>query len=604
MSSKTEGPDKPQSQRPGETTVAGTAAAAGGGAKKPYATLDLKAVEVKEAGKAGDPVKAEPGKNETGKSGEKPSAILTGAQPPKAGEAKPTAATSKEPGAETTKSEASKPNVGKPEAAKAARPAAPQAVAAEAQKRGGAGIGGFFTHLAAGVVGGFLALLGADTIGQKVLPELGLPAPSSALTETTQQLQARIAALEAQAKKPATDSVTAQKLAAAETRLAKLEAAQTDTAKRIAETQKLAEGAANKGGSETADARIGKLEEKINTLVTAAGTEPEKAARIPALALVTGKISDLEATTTNQLAALRKSVGEQIDARVAAVAEASEQARSGTQRLDRDVAGLKADTARLKSDSDRMAVGLKTAQDDVAAAKGAIDTLRSSVEQGFKTAAKPADVSAAVAPVVNKLNALEGSVDSVVKSEQSRKANAERIVLSLELGNLKRVLDRGAPYAAELAEVKKASAGKIDLSALDRYKDSGVATLADLTREFRAVANAVLDADAEQAAGGSIVDRLLAGAKSVVHVRKVGGDVNGSGVEAQLARMENALKDGRLGAVIEEGQTLPPKAAAPAQEWFAKVEARGKVDRAIATVDQSLKASLAAAPEANDTSKK
>ncbi len=596
MNSKNDGPDK-STPRPAEQPAAGGAS----GPKKPYATLDLKATEVKTgqpadaAAKTGETPKTDPAK-----ASEKPGAVLTGAQP-KPGEAKQSDVKPADPKAAAAGAPASTSKPAAPAAKADAKPAAPKPADATAEaKRNGAGVGSFFTHLAAGVVGGFLALLGADTVGQKLLPELGLPAPTAALNETTAQLQKRLAALEAKSAQPAD---AAQKLAAAEGRIAKLEEARGEAVKLATEARTLAQSAA-KQGSEAADGRLGKLEEKLANLVAAATNDPQNAGRIPALAAITGKLSDLESTMANQIGAVRKSMGEQIDSRMNAVSEASEQARSGVQRLDRDVASLKADTARLKSDTDRIAVGLKTAQDDIATAKTGIDGLRSDTDARMKAAAKPADVSAAVAPVASKLSQLEGSIESVVKSEQSRKANAERIVLSLELGNLKRVLDRGAPFAAELGEVKKAAGGKIDLAALERYKDKGVPTLAELTRDFRSVANAVLDADAEQAAGGNIVDRLLAGAKSVVRVRKVGTDAGASGTEASLARIDAALKDGRLGAVVEEAAKLPPKAMPPAQDWLAKVEARNNVDRAISAVEASLKASLAAAPEASDTVKK
>jgi hypothetical protein len=597
MNSKNDGPDK-TNPRPADQP----AGSGSGGPKKPYATIDLKATEVKTgqpaeaAAKTGETPKADPAK-----ASEKPAAVLTGAQP-KPGEAKQPDAKPADPKAAAAAASA-KPAAptAKADVKADAKPAAAKPAEATADaKRSGAGVGSFFTHLAAGVVGGFLALLGADTVGQKLLPELGLPAPTAALSETTAQLQKRLAALESKSALPADAT---QKLAAAEGRIAKLEEARGEAAKLATEARTLAQSAA-KQGSEAAEARIAKLEEKLASLVAAATSDPQNAGRIPALAAITGKLGDLETTFANQIGAVRKSIGEQIDGRMTAVSEASEQARSGVQRLDRDVATLKSDTARLKSDTDRIAVGLKTAQEDIATANSGIDGLRSDTDARMKAAAKPADVSAAVAPVASKLSQLEGSVESVVKSEQIRKANAERIVLSLELGNLKRVLDRGAPFATELAEVKKAAGGKIDVAALERYKDKGVATLADLTRDFRGVANAVLDADAENAAGGNVVDRLLAGAKSVVRVRKVGTDAGASGTEASLARIEAALKDGRLGAVIEEAAKLPPKALPPAHDWLAKVEARNNVDRAIGAVEASLKASLAAAPEATDTVKK
>ena len=82
-------------------------------------------------------------------------------------------------------------------------------------------------------------------------------------------------------------------------------------------------------------------------------------------------------------------------------------------------------------------------------------------------------------------------------------------MLSLELGSLKRAVDSGRPYAAELDLVRKAAGGSMDLSALERNKDTGVPTLADLERSFRPVMNGVIDAAANSLAAAA---RGLSGA--------------------------------------------------------------------------------------------
>ena len=58
------------------------------------------------------------------------------------------------------------------------------------------------------------------------------------------------------------------------------------------------------------------------------------------------------------------------------------------------------------------------------------------------------------------------------------------------------------------------------------------------------------------------------------------------------ARMEQALAEGKFTAVLEQVQHLPPEALQAAEAWLAKVEARAAVDRAIASVEDQLKASL------------
>lgn len=466
-------------------------------------------------------------------------------------------------------------------------------------KPSGGGFGRLLSHLAAGVVGGFLALLLADSLG----PRFGL---STGTPPVVSELQQRLTAAEqAIRERPTAQTATAaveQKLADVEGRLARLDEinrAVSDVSEAQArlsgETKALGERIGQGPSSEVTE-RVAKLEQLLATLTAAAGSE--EPGRIPQLAAITGKLADLEATIPNQITELRKSLSEELETRLAQSAEASEAARSATLRMDRELATAKADLARLsqraealKSTDDRLEQALRAVQEEAGSLRSSVDGLKSELASQLKSVARAQDVTAAVAPVEGRIAALEQSVQGVVKSEEDRRSNAERIVLALELGNLKRALDRGGSYAAELSEVSKIGAGKIDLEALDRYRDQGVPTSADLAREFRPVAHAVIDA-ASVPADASTLDRLLLGAKSVVRVRRTEHRPDDKSVEAIVARMEDALADGKLADVLSEAQQLPPKAAEPAEAWLAKVEARAAVDRALASVEDQLKASL------------
>ena len=601
MTGKKEGPGK-------DDVRAGDAAQP----KKPYATIELKATEVDtrdarpaaasaaaastapSAGQAGPPSGAQSGSSSAGAA----SASATGAKPadtkpaavaPKPGDVKAAAATASP---STSSSSSSSPSPS---------PSPVPPTAAAPRRPGGAG--GFLSHMAAGVAGGFLALLGADAVTPH-LRDLGLTIGGG--SSATAVVDQRIAALERGLAKPAGPAPEiVQKLAAAEAKLAKLDdlagrlaATASAQEKLAADSQALADKLARQTPADEAVSRVAKLEDRLAVMAAAAENNPA-AGRVPQLAAITGKVADLETTLNNQLGAIRKSVAEQIESRVTVIAEGAEAAKSGTVRMDRDVSALKAESTRLgtrmeamKADGDRLAETVRGVQAETGGVRSALDGFRADVDQKLKSLARPTDVSAAVSPVATKLSALEQNLQAVVKSEDDRKANAERIVLSLELANLKRVLDRGQKYAAELAEVKKASGGRIDLAALERHKDQGVATAADLTREFRPVVSAILDAESDPVDGG-VVDRLWAGAKSVVRVRKVAHTPGDKSVEAVVARMEQALKDNRLADVVSEAKALPPKAQAPAEAWLAKVDARAAVDRALTAVESQLKSSLA-----------
>ncbi|MGE0629400.1 MAG: COG4223 family protein, partial [Hyphomicrobiaceae bacterium] len=156
-----------------------------------------------------------------------------------------------------------------------------------------------------------------------------------------------------------------------------------------------------------------------------------------------------------------------------------------------------------------------------------------------------------------------------------------------------RAVARGTPFAADLAELSNVAGSKLDLSALERYKNSGVPSTVELTREFHNTANAIIDADS-QTKDASWTDRLLAGAKSIVKVRRVDAPADDNSAEAIVARMEKSLKSERLGDVLIEAAKLSPKAAQPARGWLDKIGARAAVERAMARIEDDLKQSLGA----------
>jgi hypothetical protein len=467
-------------------------------------------------------------------------------------------------------------------------------------------VGGFFgtlTHLAAGVVGGALVLFGADPIekqfGLKLTPTAEVPA----------EVTSRLAAVEkAAAVKPVVDlSALEAQIASAQARLAEMDALKSQVTDLTEAQAKLAKAATEipTGGAEASSEavdglkdRMAKLEETFRTLSGATGPDGNKNA-IARLATISGKLSDLERTLNNQLEALRKTVMTELETRVAKTAEASAAAQAGTERIDRELATVKTNAARLtqraetlKAANDRLADLVRAVQEQSAKLETELEGLKGDVQQGFKTVARPKDLTAAIAPVEQKLSALDSQLETIVKREGARKENAQRIVVALELGNLKRVLDRGGPFAAELEAVAKAADGKIDLGALEKFQSSGVPTSAGLANEFRTLAFQAINAEDAKASEDGVLNRFLSSAKSIVKVRRTEFAPDDTSTEAIVARVEKLLVDGNLSGAFEQSKALSKEARAPIEGWLSRLEARANVDRAIAELERQLKASL------------
>jgi len=533
--------------------------------KRPHATLDLKATDVTPesaaAARPGEPAPA------TGKA----AAAAPTAKTAGAGDTKGSDAKSAAPGA-------------------AAKPGATSATVKPTVVRSG---GGLFSHLLAGIAGGVLAIAVADWAA----PRLGIATPSQVLQLRTSELQQRLVTLE----KKATSGDVAAQLKAAEDRVAALEGQTSkiaaDQTQFSADTKTNLDKLSSQSLAATTEQRLKALDGRLELIAKAASEG--KGGSTAQAAAISGKLAEVQGTLSQQIDDVRKSVPQNVEPRLAKLDEQTVSIQDQGKRVDGDLNTLRTDAARLnqrletlKADSDRAVATLTVLKEEAARLTSEFAEVKATVGAQVK-----GGVGEAITPVANKLSALEQGLQSVVKSEEDRRLNAERIVVSLELANLKRLVDSGQGYADGLSEVRKAAGGKLNLDALDRFKDSGVPTIAELQKSFRPVANAMVDAAVTPSEGG-VVDKIVAGAKSIVRVRNLNPSPDDKSVDAIVARMQAALADGHLGDVLSQAAALPEPASAPARDWFANVSARHSVDKAIGDIESQLKTSLtrAAAP--------
>jgi hypothetical protein len=303
------------------------------------------------------------------------------------------------------------------------------------------------------------------------------------------------------------------------------------------------------------------------------------------LTALTAKISELETSLSAEIAKVQETAPTDLNQRLATLSEASESVTTDLARITQRIETLNADSERIQK-------ALQAAQEETGRVSSALREVRATLDKQANTFARTADVEAAVTPVTGLISKIEGNLAGVLKNEVERRAQTERIVVALELGNLKRAVERGQPFAAELEAVKTASGGSLDLKALAPFKESGVPTLADLKEQGRPVLLAAID-EAAIAPDSSVWDRMMAGAKSVVRIRKVDAEPDEVSTEAIVARIEKSLEEGRLGDVLAETDKLPPQSSEKLADWRTKVAARHSVEQAIAATESELKAALA-----------
>lgn len=300
----------------------------------------------------------------------------------------------------------------------------------------------------------------------------------------------------------------------------------------------------------------------------------ERSGANPAAAELADRLAKLE----NAITALSASAG----------GDGREVVRAGLDRFQREIAGAKADAGRL-------AERLERSEQQGRATQAAVEALQADLDRRFKATARAEDL----APLAGRLAGLDRELTGFINTEADRTANATRVLLSLELSNLKRAIERGDSFATELAAAKKVAGDRLNLARFDRFANEGLPPVSELAKSFRKVANAMLDAEAEPVEA-PLFERLLSGAKSIVRIRKTGHPADEESLEATIARMETALKENRLGEVLAQAKKLPPKAALAGEDWLRRVEMRYAIEQALADTEAALKSSLAPNPAGTD----
>jgi len=388
---------------------------------------------------------------------------------------------------------------------------------------------GLLTHLAAGAGGALLVLIVAEALRSH-------PTPGPEIGEWARRVGALEVAVRQQAQRQPQEEGASGKVEDLARAVALLSEGQANLSREIAAVA--GKPARPVDVPPELGQRLAKLEEGLAAIANAPPQPP------PATALAT------------RLAELEKSTHETSDALTSALA-----------RFD---AALSAS----HSDERRLAQGLSSLREE-------------STEQ-WKGAARAADVS----PLSAKVAAMELELKAILGNEAGRTADTSRLILGLELAELRRAVDRGEDASAELVRLQQSAGATLNLSALAGAMREGVPSIQELTRSFRAAANAMIDAEHEPA-DATLVERLLSGARSIVRIRRIGHAAADDSVEAVTERMEAALQQGRLGEALAYAKSLPPRAELAGEHWIRKARARAAVDQAIADAEAALRTSLA-----------
>jgi hypothetical protein len=200
-----------------------------------------------------------------------------------------------------------------------------------------------------------------------------------------------------------------------------------------------------------------------------------------------------------------------------------------------------------------------------------------------------AEAERAVAPLAERVAALERELGTLNKSQAERQGEAKSAALAIAFTNLKRAVGEGRPFASELATVESLSSRKLPVNQLAVYKDSGVPTTDTLTRDFADFSKRAIEKH-YQGDSSTFVGEMIARARSAIQVRPAGG--SGNTPEAVLGRMGASLRSGEMASAVIEAGALTGRALEEMQPWLQAAQSRVTADTALRQTDEELLAAL------------
>jgi hypothetical protein len=176
--------------------------------------------------------------------------------------------------------------------------------------------------------------------------------------------------------------------------------------------------------------------------------------------------------------------------------------------------------------------------------------------------------------VSNRLAAVERQ-EKALEAEVAKRPQADDRAgrLAIVAAALRSAVERGQPFAAELAAAKTLGAYAKSLAPLEPFAASGLPNATALAREISDLAPALLQAAGTAPREGGFLERLQSNAEKLVRIRRV-EDVAGNDPAAIIARVEVKAAHADLAGALSELASLPEAVRAPAAAWIGKAQAR------------------------------
>jgi hypothetical protein len=301
-------------------------------------------------------------------------------------------------------------------------------------------------------------------------------------------------------------------------------------------------------GASPLDARLKRVEDTLRELAA----RPASAGDAQAIADLTGRISRIEAALANPRPAA-----------------ADPALLNRLSNLEGSLKALGETVAIVARRSDEIAAIARDAQKRADANAAALAELAQKLARSGASAVERSEIDA----LARRLAALEKTVQGELAKRPAGGSRDQAARAAFAAAALWRALERGDPFAAELAAIKSLAGGEA-LEPLTPFAASGVPSAATLGRELAALAPALYEAAGAGSRDTGLLQRLRASAEKLVRIRPVAEATPGSEPTSIVARIEAKAARADLAGALDELARLPAAARAPAQDWIKKTEAR------------------------------
>ncbi len=212
---------------------------------------------------------------------------------------------------------------------------------------------------------------------------------------------------------------------------------------------------------------------------------------------------------------------------------------------------------------------------------------------------KQAKLEKTIAALQEKLNSVASTTQSLaqtsndtlstiteLKKQSTLMAKIDKQSASaIAAAALKSDIDRGLPFSDSLNRLKSIAGDKIAFASLANYADKGVPTVGQLADQFHQLEDLIITALLPKPKD-DFVSRLMASAKSLVKTKSIKA-VDGSSPRALVSQISAGLNAGDLQRSAKVWATLPKPGQNASQQWYEDLSARIAADTLVSKTLQS-----------------